>query len=182
MKKIIALFLAVICLTAVFAGCEKVDRDGETETTTLKAELPEIESTYNKNSRTMRTVYRNPDGEITSIVVVIYNENKQIEKESTYDKDDKLVSMVTYKYDANSNIIEQAVYDSETKLEYMYKDYEYKKVKTDRGEVFIKIKHNRYNSEGVVDTIFKWEYDEKYNCTGMTTYTPDGKVLTQNKF
>ncbi len=182
MKRIIALFLAVICFVAVFAGCEKVDRNGETETTTLKAEMPEIESTYNKESRTMKTVYRNPDGEITSIVVVIYNEKKQIEKESTYDKDDNLVSMITYKYDENSNILEQAVYNSEAKLEYMYKDYEYKKVKTESGEKFIKLKHNRYNSEGKVDTIFKWEYDEKYNCTAMVTYSSDGKVLTNNEF
>ncbi|MBQ2828000.1 MAG: hypothetical protein IJF20_02040 [Clostridia bacterium] len=182
MKRIIALFLAVICFVAVFAGCEKVDRNGETETTTLKAEMPEIESTYNKESRTMKTVYRNPDGEITSIVVVIYNEKKQIEKESTYDKDDNLVSMITYKYDENSNISEQAVYNSEAKLEYMYKDYEYKKVKTESGEKFIKLKHNRYNSEGKVDTIFKWEYDEKYNCTAMVTYSSDGKVLTKNEF
>lgn len=182
MKKIIALFLAVVCLTAVFAGCEKVDRNDETETTTLEAQVPEVESTYNKDSRTMKTVYRNPDGEITSIVVVIYNEKKQIEKESTYDKDDKLVSMVTYKYDENSNISEMAVYDSDTKLEYMYKDYEYKKVKTENGEKFIKLKHNRYNSEGKVDTIFKWEYDENYNCTAMKTYSPDGSVLTKNEF
>ena len=130
----------------------------------------------------MKTVYRNPDGEITSTVVVIYNENKQIEKESTYDGEDKLVSMVTYKYDENSNIIEQAVYNSETKLEYMYKDFEYKKVKINKSEVFIKIRHNRYNSDGVIDTIFTWEYDENYNCTGMVTYSPDGKVLTRNEF
>ena len=86
------------------------------------------------------------------------------------------------KYDENSNITEQAVYDSEAKLEYMYKDYEYKKVKKEKGEVFIKIKHNRYNSDGVVDTIFKWEYDEDSNCTGMVTYSPDGKEITRNEF
>ncbi len=182
MKKIIALFLAVICLTAVFAGCEKVDREGETETTTLTAELPEIESTYNEESRTMKTVYRDSEGEISSITVVTYNESKQIEKESTYDKDDKLVSTITYKYDENSNIIEMAVYDSDTKLEYMYKDYEYKKVTTENGSKFIKLKHNRYNSEIVVDTVFKWEYDEDYNCTAMVTYSPTGEVLTRNEF
>ncbi len=182
MKKIIALFLAVICLASVFSGCEKVDRNEQsTETTTLKAELPEIESSYNKESRTMKTVYRNPDGEIASIVVTTYNENKQIEKESTYDKDDSLVNMITYKYDENSNIIEQAVFNSETKMQYMYKDYEYKKVKKDSGEVFIKLKHNRYDSEGNVDAIFKWEYDEDYNCTSMSTYSPSGELLTKNE-
>ncbi len=183
MKKIISFFLFVICLVAVFSGCEKVDRNElTTETTTLKAQLPEIETSYNKESRTMKTVYRNPDGEIASIVVVTYDENKQIEKESTYDKDDNLVNMITYKYDENKNIIEQAVFNSETKMEYMYKDYEYKKVKTDNGEIFIKIKHNRYNADGVVDTVMKWEYDEDYNCTAMVTYSPTGEILTRNEF
>lgn len=183
MKKIIALFLAAICLTAVFAGCEKVDRNEQsTETTTLKGQVPEIETSYNKQTRTLKTVYRNPDGEITNISVVTYNENKQIEKESNYDKDDNLVNMITYKYDENSNIIEMAVYNSETKLEYMYKDYEYKKVKTDKGEIYIKLKHNRYNSEGIVDAVFKWKYDENNNCTAMETYTPTGELLTRNEF
>ncbi len=183
MKRIIALFLSVICLVAVFSACEKVDRNERTTvTTTLKAELPEIETSYNESSRTMKTVYRNPDGEITSIVVVTYNENKQVEKESTYDKDDKLINMITYKYDENANIIEQAVFNSETKMEYMYKDYVYEKVIKDNREVFIKMKHNRYNSEGVVDTVMKWEYDEDYNCTAMVTYSPTGEVLTRNEF
>ncbi|MBR3589119.1 MAG: hypothetical protein IKL16_06105 [Clostridia bacterium] len=183
MKRIIALLLAVLCFVSVFSGCEKVDRNEKTtETTTLKAELPEIETSYNEKNRTMKTVYRNPDGEITSISVVTYNENKQIVKESTYDKDDNLVNMITYKYDENSNIIEQAVFNSEEKMEYMYKDYEYKKVKTDNGEKFIKIKHNRYDSEGKVDVVFKWEYDEDYNCTAMETYSTEGELLTRNDF
>lgn len=183
MKKIIAFFLAVICFVAVFSGCEKVDRNEKTtETTTLKAELPEIETSYNKESRTMKTVYRNPDGEIASISVVTYNENKQIVKECTYDKDNNLVNMITYKYDENSNIIEQAVFGSEEKMEYMFKDYEYKKVKTDNGEKYIKIKHNRYDSEGNVDSVFKWEYDEDFNCTAMETYSTSGELLTRNEF
>ncbi len=183
MKKILALFLAVLCLTVVFAGCEKVDRnETKTETTTLEAELPEIESSYNEQSKTMKTVYRSPDGEIASVVVVTYNDNKQVTKESTYDKDDKLVNMITYKYDENSNITEMAVYNSESKLEYMYKDYEYKKVKMQKGETFIKLKHSKYNADGKLDSIHKWEYDEKFNCTAMVTYTPDGKVLTKNEF
>ena len=90
--------------------------------------------------------------------------------------------MITYKYDENANIIEQAVFNSETKMEYMYKDYVYEKVIKDNREVFIKMKHNRYNSEGVVDTVMKWEYDEDYNCTAMVTYSPTGEVLTRNEF
>ena len=181
MKKIVALFLAVICLTAVLAGCQKVDRN-ESETTTVKEQFAEIETSYNEKSRTLKTVYRNPDGEIASISVVTYNENKQIEKESNYNKNDKLVNMITYEYDENSNMTQMAVYNSETELEYMYKDYEYKKVKTDKGDKYLKLQHNRYNSEGVVDTVFKWTYDENNNCTKMETFTPTGDLLTRNEF
>ncbi len=184
MKKIIAAFMSVMCLVACFAGCGKSDGIGRstTETTTLVAQKPEVETSYNKDSRTLKTTYRDPDGNITSIVVEIYNERKQIEKQSTYDKDDKLLNMIVYKYDENANISEMAVYNSESKLDYMYKDYEYKKIKTDNGEKFIKMKHNRYNSEGKCDTVFRWEYDENYNCVAMATYSTDGALLTRNEF
>lgn len=186
MKKILAVFSAVLCLSAVFSGCEKVDRNAlETTTsseTTVAATLPEVESSYNKKSRTMKYVYRNAQGDITSISVITYNKNKQIEKESTYDGEDNLINMKAYKYDENSNIIEEALYNSENKLEYMYKDYEYKKVKTDKGEKYIEIKHNRYNSEMKCDAVFKYKYDENYNRTGMETYSPEGNLLTRNEF
>ncbi len=183
MKKFLALIFVLATFAAVFTGCEKTDRSGKNdETTTLEAQTMEVESTYNKNSKTMKTVYYAADGSVASTVVTVYNDKKLVEKESTYDEEDKLVSTISYKYDKNSNIIEMAVYDGDNKLEYMNKDYEYKKVKTDKGEKFIKLKYNRYNSEAKVDTIFKWEYDEDYNCISMATYSPEGKLLTQNEF
>ncbi len=182
MKRIATIFLCIIILTAVFAGCEKSDRNSETtETTTVEPQTMEIESTYNEKSRTMRTVYRNSDGEISSISVVTYNEKNKVVKESTYDENDALESMVTYDYDEDMNIIEMQVFDENSKLSYMYKDYEYKKVKTENGEKFILLKHNRYNSEGKVDMIFKWEYDENNNCVSMSTYSSDGALLTKNE-
>ena len=182
MKKVIALFLSVILLTALFSACNKKTDDTVTESTTFEPQTLEIESTYNEDNRTMKTVYRGPDGEISSISVITYNDKNQVEKESVYDGDEKLKSMVTYKYDKNSNVIEQSVYNSESKLEYMYKDYEYKKVKTENGDVFLKIKHNEYDNTGKVVKIFKWEYDENFNCTSMATYSQDGKEITRNDF
>lgn len=182
MKKIISSFLAVFSLIAVFSGCEKVDRNPETttaENTTVSMTLPEVESSYNKKSRTMRYVYRDTNGEIMTISVITYTEKNQIESESTYDAEDKLVNKKAYKYDENSNIIEEALYNSENMLEYMYKDYEYKKISDGK---FILIKHNRYNSEMKCDTVFKYKYDKDNNRIAMETYSPEGKLLTRNEF
>lgn len=182
MKKGISLLLAVLCLTAIFSGCEKVNRNPETtvaEKTTITATLPEVESSYNKKSRTMKYVYRDVNGKVMSISVITYTEKKQIESESTYDADDKLINKKSYKYDENSNIIEEAVYNSENKLEYMYKDYEYKEVSDGK---FILLKHNRYNSEMKCDTVFKYKYDKNNNRIGMETYSPEGNLLTNNEF
>ncbi|MBQ7957396.1 MAG: hypothetical protein IJ279_05100 [Clostridia bacterium] len=184
MKKIISIFLAILCCVAIFSGCEKTDRNQqstttETESATVSMTLPEVESSYNKKSRTMKYIYRDLNGEIMSISVITYTEKKQIESESTYDADDKLINKKSYKYDENSNIIEEALYNSENKLEYIYKDYEYKEISDGK---FILIRHNRYNSEMECDTIFKYKYDENNNRIGMETYSPEGNLLTNNEF
>ncbi|MBE6782718.1 MAG: hypothetical protein E7536_01745 [Ruminococcaceae bacterium] len=155
MKRIIALFSVVICIIAVFAGCKKVDRNAETTTATTTVPtytMPEPESEYDKDSRTMKTVYRDINGEVFQIVIS--------------------------KYDENSNLIEFAEYDAQNNLNYMFKDYEYKKVSSG----YILLQYSRYNENKECDTIYKYTYDENNNPVSMESFNPDGTLITKNEF
>lgn len=143
MKKIIAVFSVVLCFVAVFAGCKKVDRNATsttTQTTVAAMTMPEVESSYDKDTKTMKSVYRDLNGNIAEIRETVYNENKQIEKECIYDADENLISYSTIKYDDNSNILEQSFYNGKNELQTIQKH-----VYNDKGE---RIAIETYSPEG----------------------------------
>ncbi len=182
MKKLTAIALLILALTFVFTACGKEDGYTTTETTTYVPQKAEIVSSYDEKNKTLKTEYKDANGDVKNIDVIQYNDKKQVISEIQYDGDNGLISKKTNKYDENGNIIEMTVYKTETEINYVNKDYKYKKITTEKGEKYIELEYSQYDEKGKLNAVFKKEYDENNNCTAFVSYSPDGKEITRNDF
>lgn len=185
MKRIISITMAFMCVLVLFAGCKK--KEGAPALTTVPTTINIVNenepvSSYDKETRTLKTTNYNPDGSIANITTITKNEAGLVEKECVYDSEEKLISSTHTKYDENANIKELSFFDGENKLMFMYGDYEYKQVKTEKSTKYLLLEYSRYDSENKKDTVYKYIYNDKNDCIAMESYSPDGKLLTKNTF
>lgn len=166
-KKIIALFMAAVVMSAALSGCgdtaaeeptpvaedkeltleeetsgteaEEAEVTGETEAEEEPEQEPIQEDKY---LHLLRTAYH-ADGSVKDVTRYIYDESGNMTKEISYTADGSIESYVEYENDADGNCI----------------------------------KYTEYDAGGKVTKSAESKYDSNHNCLESISYDSDGNVI-----
>ncbi len=182
MKRIIAFSLIILSVSIILASCNKKSTETVTDNTVSEKTTLQVETTFDKTGKTKKTFYRDSFGEIERILVETFDNNGNCITEANYTADERLEGRTEYEYDKNNNKISVTVYDSAGEIVYSEGNYKYKEIKVDGKSSFLVLSYERYNNDGTIQSVFKYEYDENDDIKSIKSYSEKGKLLTQNDF